>query len=323
MMGKGLAKEFIATLLQKKGLGPKTVLKIAEEARGIETPRELYNYVSSRKEKSCRNITLEEVLDGYERALYTIERSEDLGIGLIGYFDEEFPESLRNCVDEEGKHSPPLLLYYRGNLRALEMPGVAIIGTREPTKEGVHAGEFFGEEFAKYGFNIVSGLAVGCDTAAHRGALKGYGVTTAFLAHGLDWDSIYPKENLELAEQIVQSGGLLLSEYEIGVPVSRYSLVARDRLQAGLANGTIVIQTGVKGGTMHAVNATLAACKVLYAVEYASGVSSHHEKIQGNLLLIEQGKAKGLGSKMVASAVEVLGHIGQPVVVQGELEFAE
>lgn len=111
---------------------------------------------------------------------------------------------------------PPLLLWYRGDLSITNLPGFSVIGTREATPEGIVGGIYLAGEFAKRGFNIVSGLAIGCDTCGHKGALKVKGKTTAILANGLDNDSIYPPENKYLAEEIVQNGGLLISEYRIG-----------------------------------------------------------------------------------------------------------
>ncbi len=197
-------------------------------------------------------------------------------------------------------------MYYRGDISILKKPGIAIIGTREPTPNGIKAGEFFSAEFAKRGFNIVSGLAIGCDTTGHRGALIAKGATTAFLANGLDWDSIYPKENLSLAKDIVGNGGLLLSEYAIGQNCGRYGLVARDRLQAGLSLATIVIQTGVKGGTMHAVNATLASKKPLFAVAYNSDYDTNHDKVQGNNMLIKNKAAYPLRSTEIDNAITII-----------------
>lgn len=303
---KGLRKDMLATLMSLKGFGPKSVFKIAEGAEGIETPHAMYQYISNLNEKRHRDLDLDELLSKYEETQHLIERSKSEGIGMVGYYDSEFPDNLRNCVDEKGKPAAPLVLYYRGSLEVLRHPSVAMIGTREPTPNGVKAGRYFAETFAKQGFNIVSGLAIGCDTSAHEGALIGGGKTTAFLAHGLGWDSIYPKENIDLARRIVDEGGLLLSEYSIDQPINRYQLVARDRLQAGLSNGTIVIQTGEIGGTMHAVNATIFANKPLFAVDFTFPEDQLHEKVQGNLMLFEEGKATRLNSKNVVSIMNQL-----------------
>lgn len=132
------------------------------------------------------------------------------------------------------------------------------------------------------------------------------GATTAFLANGLDWASIYPKENLNLAKDIVTKGGLLLSEYPIGQTCGKYSLVARDRLQAGLSYATIVIQTGERGGTMHAVNATINSKKPLFAVEYKTYEDTKHDKVQGNIELIKDGKAHPLRSTAIDEAIRFI-----------------
>ena len=293
-----LSKEFILTLsclkdVEVKGIGPKKVLAIGLQAgnNGVEvrTTEDLYRVMQSMKEKVILNVDLADLNDAYAYALRLIQKSEDNGIGLIGYFDDIFPESLRKAINEEGKADSPMLLWYRGDLSLLQMPGIAVIGTREATPEGMAGGEFLSGEFAKKGFNIVSGLAIGCDTCGHKGALKVGGSTTAFLANGLDHDSIYPPENQDLAEEIVEKGGLLLSEYRIGSIVNRYSLVARDRLQAGLAQATLVVMTGVKGGTMHAANTTLKAGKPLFVMKFKNDYTNQHEKCLGNAYLVQQG----------------------------------
>jgi len=197
------------------------------------------------------------------------------------------------------------MLYIKGNTGYLSNPkGIAIIGTREPTSEGKQAGAYFSEIFAEKGYNIISGLAIGCDTLAHQGALNKKGITTAFLAHGLD-QKIYPKENTKLAEQIIDGGGMLISEYPVGTQLMTNRLVERDRLQSGLANATLVIQTGIKGGTMHAVNATLTNKKPLFAIQF-KGDSLMHDKVQGNIKLINEGKANVLNSGNLNDAFSII-----------------
>jgi len=288
-----LTKEQILTLTFLKGIGPKKILSIGttinDRELHVASYESLHEVMKGMKDKKIQNVSIDDLNTAYRDARNTIDYSEAKGIGLIGYYDEEFPKSLRNTINEDGKLDPPLLLWYRGDISILSMPGLAIIGTREPTKVGIAGGEYLAGEFAKRGLNIVSGLAIGCDTCGHRGALKVGGKTTAILANGLDHDSIYPEENQDLAEEIVKNGGLLLSEYRIGTTVNRYNLVARDRLQAGLASATLVVQTGVKGGTMHAANATLMAHKDLYVMLFKDEVTNNHEKCQGNAYLFKKG----------------------------------
>jgi len=293
-----LTKEQILTLtclkeVDVKGVGPQKIFAIgaAIDDRGLEIKsyEDLAKLMSGMKEKAINKVTIANLNDAYHVAQKIIEASSKANIGLVGYYDSEFPDVLRKTVNEDGKLDPPLLLWYRGDFSITQLPGFAVIGTREATPEGVAGGTFLAGEFAKRGFNIVSGLAVGCDTCGHKGALKVGGKTTAILANGLDHNSIYPPENQDLAEEIVQNGGLLISEYRIGTPVNRYSLVARDRLQSGLSLATLVVQTGEQGGTMHAATATLQAGKSLYTIYFKDEDSRQHEKSLGNALLVKQG----------------------------------
>jgi DNA processing protein len=304
----GLTKEQILTLTFLKGIGPKKILSIGttinDRELHVDSYEGLHEVMKGMKDKKIQNVSLDDLNAAYRDARKTIEYSESKGIGLLGYYDEEFPQNLRNTINEEGKLDPPLLLWYRGDLSVLSTTGLAVIGTREPTKVGAAGGEYLAGEFAKRGLNIISGLAIGCDTCGHKGALKVGGKTTAILANGLDHDSIYPEENQDLAEEIVNSGGLLLSEYRIGTTVNRYNLVARDRLQAGLASATLVIQTGVKGGTMHAANATLMANKDLFVMQFKDEVTNNHEKCLGNAYLIKKGAKYIKGSDNIDSISE-------------------
>ena len=293
-----LNKEQILTLsyLKKigvKGIGKQKIFSIGDTIDKlnleIDSYEDLAELMKGMKEKVIQKVTLSDLKEANQLARRIIDNSNRANIGLVGYYDYEFPDVLRKTVNEEGKLDPPLFLWYRGDLSIAQLPGLAVIGTREATPEGVAGGTYLSGEFAKRGFNIVSGLAVGCDTCGHKGALKVGGKTTAFLANGLDSDSIYPPENKELAEEIVEKGGLLLSEYPIGTPVGRYSLVARDRLQSGLALATLVVQTGVNGGTMHAATATLQAGKPLYAMLFKDDATNKDDKCLGNALLVKKG----------------------------------
>lgn len=292
-----LSKEMILTLQQLKGIGNKTIFKICEsENSSISDIDEVYDVLKKQKGKKFENLVKDDIMDANSYAKRIIEKSEEANIGLISYYDAGYPDILKRTIDEEGRLDPPLLLWYRGDISIIELPAIAVIGTREATPEGISGGTYISGEFAKQGFNIVSGLAIGCDTCGHRGALNVGGKTTAFLANGLDHDSIYPSENQELAEEIVNKGGLLLSEYSIGQTVNKYSLVARDRLQAGLSLATLVIQTGIKGGTMHAAITTLKAEKPLYTMKFKDESINNHEKCLGNAHLVKQG-AKFISGK--------------------------
>jgi DNA processing protein len=293
-----LKKEQILTLLRLKeigvkGIGPKKIFSIGETIDNrnleIDSYEDLAELMKEMDGSVFQKVTLSNLKEANTLAKRIIDYSNRVNVGLVGFYDDEFPDALRKTVNEEGKLDPPLLLWYRGDLSITQLPGLAVIGTREASPEGVAGGTYLSGEFANRGFNIVSGLAVGCDTCGHKGALKVGGKTTAILANGLDSDSIYPPENKDLAEEIVEKGGLLLSEYPVGTPVNRYSLVARDRLQSGLALATLVVQTGVNGGTMHAATATLQAGKPLFTMLFKDDATNNDEKCLGNALLVKKG----------------------------------
>ena len=313
----GFTTELLLTVKQLKGFGRKTILDMSKD-NDFSTMEQLCDYWKQLKGKKFVSISRDDLMAANRTARNIMNACEREGIGILSYYEPLFPQLLRECVDENGNLDQPIFLFYRGDISILQKPGIAVIGTREPTPNGVKAGLYFSGEFAKSGYNIVSGLAVGCDTTGHRGALDTGGVTTAFLGTGLGWNEIYPRENLELAREIVEKGGLLLSEYFMGESIGKFGLVARDRLQAGLSVATVVIQTGVKGGTLHAVNATLQSGKPLVMVSYKSRDDNENSKVEGNLHYIRTGQAKELTSQSLPTVLESLkrsaANVGKVVV---------
>ena len=287
-----LTKEYLLAIKSFEGIGTVKLLKIGNYVEdkniAISSPSDLVPILDDLKIKVKKEkVTTEMLQKALGVARRTIEYNLQAGIGITTYYDEDYPSILRDTINEDGKLAPPMVLYYKGDLSITRMPGLAVIGTREITDFGKKAGSYLTQEFSRRGFCIVSGLAIGCDTVGHRGALDVGGKTIAFLAHGLD--TVYPPENEGLAQQIVDNGGLLLSEYPVGMGVNRYNLVARDRLQASMALATLVIQTGVQGGTMHAANTTLQYPKPLYVIKFKNNDENEHEKSLGNALLVEKG----------------------------------
>ncbi|AJH14526.1 DNA-processing protein DprA [Myroides profundi] len=305
----------ILVYLQLKGLGRATAFKLVEyydfkEYKFFKSDAlELLNFYNECRALKIARAMKDYILEDFELAIKQsqnlLEQSFTNGIGIVSYFDINYPKRLKS-LSKAGKNDSPIILYYKGDIAKLnQMPTVAIIGTRDILPDGAVSGEVISKTFANQNFNIVSGLALGCDTVAHQGALKATkGITTAVLAQGLD--SVYPKENKDLALEILNRGGVLISEYPIGTKVRGPQLVERDRIQAGLSDATIVIHTGVKGGTMHAVETTLDNNKPLYVIGYKSNQMNMHEKVQGNILLVSQGKAKSLTSENIDSTIDYL-----------------
>jgi len=222
-------------------------------------------------------------------AFKVLEESGKNNIHLISYLDERYPQNLLLTPDY------PLLLHYKGYFEGLaKNPSLGFIGTRTPTSLGQEYGQRVAKIFSSEGFNIISGLALGCDTIGHNASVENSSFTAAVLAHGLDM--VFPKENTPLSEKILSGGGLLLSEYSIGVkPRSEY-FVARNRIQAGLSDGLFVLETEVKSGTMHTVN---------FAAKYKRPISAFNHpvkyhgqpKAEGNQVLIKKGQAIPIYSK--------------------------
>ena len=286
--------ELIVRLLQLPGFGSRSSEIVANcmvKNKAFDEA-DIYTYIMN-----CINNKLIRVKKELSRLdiQYAVDKSNKIigeslknNVFIISKFDEDYPFMLRNLIGNRGEDTSPLILNYKGNLSSIkDRQSIAIIGTRHPTKEGEEAGMYYAKYFAEKGFNIVSGLALGCDTIAHKGALSVNGTTTAILAHGLQM--ISPKRNEFIAKEILEKGGLLLSEYLFGIPAYNTSFVERDRLQAGLAIATIVIQTGIKGGTMHAVRTTINNNKILAVVNYKEQSVKCNENVAGNELLISRG----------------------------------
>src|SRR5262249_1654881 len=141
--------------------------------------------------------------------------------------DSEFPNRLLEIYD------PPLVLYVKGNAEIIDQPGIAVVGTRHPTPYGLGMAERLACDLAARGLVIISGMARGVDTASHRGALKGHGRTLAVWGTGID--VTYPKENQKLADQILESGGAIVSEFALGTFPAPQNFPIRNRIISGLS----------------------------------------------------------------------------------------
>lgn len=160
---------------------------------------------------------------------------------IIEYFNEVYPEQLRKIKN------PPSRLYAIGNLELLKEFGIAVVGSRKNTQYGERMCKTFVKDLVNYNINIISGLAEGIDSIAHITCLKNSGKTIAVLPSGIG--NIYPAKHKELANEIIMNGGLILSEYEENIKADSEKFLERNRIVAGLAKGTLVIEGGIRSGT--------------------------------------------------------------------------
>ena len=165
---------------------------------------------------------------------------------------------------------------------------MAVVGSRVTSQENLKAAERFGAMCAEVGYAVVNGLALGCDTYALKGALKANGKCVVVLPSGID--SVYPKENKDLADRILNSGGCIISEYPGEQEPQKYQFVRRDRLQSGLSRGVFVVACGKISGTLHTVD---------YALKQRRNVGCYsYEKCheEGNLDIQNRGIAQVVGN---------------------------
>lgn len=189
-------------------------------------------------DKTISNLNFEEAL---EKAAEEINFAEKNGIDILFYTDARFPKRLKQCYDA------PILLYSKGNADLNARCIISIVGTRNATDYGKQLCAQLIEELQQYDVLVVSGLAFGIDVAAHRECLKNNVPTIGVLGHGLD--RIYPSQNKVTADKMLENGGLL-SEYPSNTIPGRENFPQRNRIVAGMADATIVIEASIKGGAL-------------------------------------------------------------------------
>ena len=216
---------------------------------------------------------------------------EKAGNRIIRCDSGDYPELLRQIP------GPPTLLYIVGNADALHLPALSIVGSRNPTRGGRENAYEFAKHLGRCGFCIVSGLAQGIDTSAHKGALDADAMTVAFLGHGID--RVYPAGNRDLAHRISQNGALV-SEYPLGSPPRREHFPQRNRLISGLSLGTLVVEAARRSGSLITARLAGEQGREVFAIPG----SIHSPLSRGCHQLIRQ------GAKLVESAEDIVSELG-------------
>ncbi|GIV23455.1 MAG: DNA-processing protein DprA [Bacteroidia bacterium] len=251
-----MSEELVAlvALTQVEGIGGKHIRLLRQRLSSLaalweEKPRP--GLPARLQEALARRSTLRKTAETL------IEKAQLLGIRLIPYWEADFPRLLHEIPQ------PPALLYQKGPLSLNALPLVAVVGTRKPSPYGLKATTYFVEALVEAGVGIVSGLAYGIDARAHQVTIEKGGKTVAVLAHGLD--KIYPATHRRLAEAILAEGAWI-SEYPPGAPLHPLQFPFRNRLIAGLAHLTLVIESREKGGALHTAHAAFVANRPVFAV---------------------------------------------------------
>lgn len=178
-----------------------------------------------------------------------LEFMEKNNIDIISIQDKAYPELLKKIYD------PPICLYIRGNKDILNNESISIVGCREASSYGISVANSFAYNLSKQNINIISGLARGIDSAAHLGAVRANKKTVAVLGNGLD--IIYPKENINLVQNILNSGGAIISEYPLGTQPNKQNFPARNRIISGMSRGLLVVEAKETSGTLITVDFAL------------------------------------------------------------------
>jgi len=219
---------------------------------------------------------------------------QDFPIQKITADNSAFPEQLKNIA------SSPRELFFRGELSKQNDKLFAVVGTRLCSDYGKEIAFSIAKDLSRAGLIIVSGMALGIDSWAHKGALEGGGQTIAVLGTGLDEKSIYPRENLKLARQILEKGGCLISEYPPEHPAAKFAFLERNRIIAGISEGVLVVEAKIKSGALNTAGWARKQGKKVFAVP--GSVFSQNSK--GCHLLIKQ------GARLTENANDILRELG-------------
>ncbi|HTC77986.1 MAG TPA: DNA-processing protein DprA, partial [Terriglobales bacterium] len=193
-----------------------------------------------------------------ELAQEELAKTSAAGVAIVPLDDAAYPSRLKEIYD------PPIVLYVRGDANVLSQPGIAVVGTRHPTPYGSGMAERLAIDLAARGLIIISGMARGVDTAAHRGAIAAKGKTVAVFGTGVDVP--YPKENTRLAEQILGLGGALISEFPMATFPAPQNFPIRNRIISGMSMGVLVVEAAEYSGTRITARCALEQNREVFAV---------------------------------------------------------
>jgi DNA processing protein len=269
-----LSSRDILAFSAARGVGPSTIFKIVADYElrpdVVELPPRLELAFADKVARTA----------AYAFADEQIKRASETDVTIVTRLDGKYPQILRRFPEA------PAILYVKGDVASLSTPTIGVIGTREPTPHGDITTRRITEFLCLNGLTIVSGLALGCDAVAHEECIRVGGKGIAVLAHGLQ--TIAPKRNAPLAEALMKTGGAIVSEFALGVEPQPRLFVQRDKTQALLSRGVVMVQSDLKGGSLHASRAAIKYSKPLIIPYPTSRDRSNKEpKIQANMLIAD------------------------------------
>lgn len=275
-------------LKELKGMGNATINKDYANIISFKNDHEEFFSFMLKNSKKYSRIELELAIENAKRSINYLEGLKDTKV--ITIFDDMYPKKLASLGNKK-----PVVLYLRGNMDLLNSDSIAVVGTREPSEHTKNMEEQFVKRLVTYhNVTVVSGLALGCDKIAHEVTLDNSGYTLAVLPSG--FNKITPKSNKVLADRILANNGLLMTEYAPDADASKYTFVDRDAIIAAISHGTLVMQCGIKSGTMHTVDA---AVKMKRRIACYAGMLNM-DIYDGNRIMIDD-----KGSEMVNSDAEL------------------
>ncbi|MEG1394141.1 MAG: DNA-processing protein DprA [Clostridia bacterium] len=283
---------------------------------------------SSKKRASLLDSVEEpcQLFDNFDEADETIKQLEKIGACAVCLGEKNYPTKLAQIYD------PPVALFCRGDISLLNADNsLAIVGTRKPTRYGRDVVTSFAKRFASNGICVISGLARGIDTCAHKEMLDSGGKTIGVMANGID--KIYPPENRELAQQMA-TYGLIVTEYPIGTSPLAYRFPERNRIISGLSDGVVIPEAGLNSGSLITANCALDQGKELFVVpgsifsSASAGANKMLQELQGTMVTSPDdilAKFGIMADKPQANNIQLTLEQGKIITMldDGEMHFAD
>lgn len=268
------------------GIGTQTFCQLL---KAIGTPDQIYSASLKQLRQVVNESIAQNISKGFDPQPYhaTLQWLSQANNYLVTLADENYPKSLLEIAD------PPAYLYAKGNLALLNQPAIAIVGSRNATVQGEKNAQAFAAELCSHNLCVVSGLALGIDGAAHRGALSAHGATIAVVGTGLD--IVYPAKHRDLAHEIAQHG-LIISEFDLGVPSIPQNFPKRNRIISGLSLGCLVVEANLQSGSQITARLATEQGREVFAIPG----SIHSPMSKGCHQLIKQ------GAKLVDSVQDIV-----------------